>query len=61
MPKEYVDTGWWCELCEEDTTQTIYDSEHERDSSNDWRICHKCKGRYSGHSGEWKQYEENKD
>jgi hypothetical protein len=51
-PKTYEDVEW-CGHCEKDTKQTIHDSGHERDSSNDWRICHECLWHYSGWSGEW--------
>lgn len=52
MSKTYEDE-LYCDHCEEDTIQEVFDSEHERDSSNDWRICKKCRWRYSGWSGKW--------
>lgn len=54
MPKTYDDEDW-CGICKADTIQTIHDSEHERDSSGDWRKCHKCGGTYSGMTGEWEK------
>jgi hypothetical protein len=51
-PITYTDIEW-CGHCEKDTKQTIHESGHERDSSNDWRRCHECQWYYSGWSGEW--------
>lgn len=45
--KEYFDE-MWCPVCKKDTRQFIHDSEHERDSSNDWRICSGCCSRLDG-------------
>lgn len=52
MSKEYKDI-MYCGHCGEDTEQTIFDSEHERDSSNDRQECHKCGWVRYGLSGTW--------
>jgi hypothetical protein len=55
--KTYEDEGY-CGNCKEYTHQTIHDDGHERDSSGDWRYCHKCQFRYSGMTGKWTYYGE---
>lgn len=50
--KEYEDEGY-CAICGEWTPQTIHPSSHERDSSDEWKVCHKCGGTYSGYDGYW--------
>jgi hypothetical protein len=52
MSRSYIDT-FFCEICEEDTVHSVYDAEHERDSSNDYRICRCCGSRWSGYTGEY--------
>lgn len=41
----------YCSHCEKDTMHTYHDSNHERDSSRDWQVCHECGWRYSGLTG----------
>lgn len=50
--KTYEDECY-CGHCDKYTKQTIHDSGHERDSSNDWRECHECGWRLDGYSGKW--------
>jgi len=52
MSKEYQDEEY-CSICKKYTLQTIYASEHERDSSGDWQECLECGAYYSGYSGKW--------
>lgn len=51
---EYQDEAF-CDHCDEDTQQLIRDSQHERDSSGDYRKCLKCGWIYSGYSGEYSE------
>ena len=43
----------YCQHCEEDTTHNCCDSNHERDSSGNWRKCLKCGWEYSGMTGRY--------
>lgn len=43
----------WCGLCEKETPQIIYCSDHERDSSGDRRQCLECQGTWSGYTDTW--------
>lgn len=45
--KEYKDE-LYCDHCNDDTQHRIVDSEHERDSSNDYFECLKCGWWYFG-------------
>jgi ribosomal protein L44E len=53
--REYIDDGYYCDICEAYTRQQVHDAEHERDSSGDWRRCLVCKGYYSGYTGKWEE------
>lgn len=53
----YIDEGY-CDICDDITEQEYHDSGHERDSSNDWRVCLKCGATYSGFTGDWTPKEE---
>lgn len=48
----YKDTRW-CGHCEADTLQYCRDSDHERDSSQDFQECSVCHWQYSGYSSKW--------
>ena len=50
--RQYHDTEF-CDHCDKDTRHIVYDSQHERDSSNDWRKCLACNWRWSGLDGEY--------
>lgn len=55
--KTYIEE-LWCPICDKFTKQEIYDSGHERDSSNDSQTCLDCGAYYSGFTGEWIPKEE---
>jgi hypothetical protein len=50
--REYT-TNRWCPTCDDYTLQECRDSEHERDSSQDYQKCLTCGSEYSGYTGEW--------
>lgn len=54
MTKEYNDTEF-CEHCKKDTMHLIYESGHERDSSNDWRQCLTCHWTWNGFDNKYHQ------
>lgn len=43
----------YCGHCQADTAQEVHDSNHERDSSGDWRRCTVCGWEYYGLTGRW--------
>lgn len=51
----YEDTRY-CDHCEQDTIQRCFESNHERDSSGNWRKCGQCGWFYSGITGEYEPY-----
>lgn len=48
-PETYVDDEV-CDFCDTETKHVIHDENHERDSSNDWKVCLGCGWRTSGYS-----------
>lgn len=50
--KDYKDEAY-CDHCEKDTEHQIHESGHERDMSNDSRVCLVCGWRWSGMTGEY--------
>lgn len=61
MPRKDVDKGeyideLYCDNCDKDTTQKIYESGHERDSSQDMFVCLECGFTCYGLTGEYEDY-----
>lgn len=48
----------YCDVCDKDTQQEVFESGHERDSSGDWQRCLECGAYRYGLSGSWDKYEE---
>ena len=48
----------FCDLCDKDTMHKVYETGHERDSSNDWSECLECGGHCRGIVGEHWKYDE---
>lgn len=51
----------YCHHCDTDTLQLVVDSNHERDSSGDWRECLTCHWWYSGFDGRYHPPRERSD
>lgn len=45
----YYQDEMFCRHCDKDTQHKIHDTDHERDSSGDWRECLVCHWTKSGH------------
>ncbi len=52
MPEPREDERF-CTHCDKDTRQLCEDSDHERDSSQDYRKCLECGWTYSGFTGKY--------
>lgn len=50
--KKYKDTDY-CEHCDKDTLQEIWDAEHERDLSSDSKKCLECGWEWRGYTDKW--------
>lgn len=44
----------YCPNCDKDTEQIVHFSDHERDSSGDYKRCLTCGWEYSGYTGEYR-------
>lgn len=54
MTKVYKDERY-CDHCEKDTQHGCVDSQHERDSSQDYQECNECGWYMYGLTGEYQE------
>lgn len=50
---KYYQNQCFCPHCNTDTIQICRDDQHERDSTQDFRICTICGYQYNGYSGKY--------